>query len=119
MRMLDLGCCSAENVRTRNLMEGDVCCDGTLSSAKGNGVGLPHTRDIRSHNTSIAHADREIGTVWQREARSMTRLEKCQPSRSTLESVRHCARRRSHYSDVAQASPLCSEHAPREVHLWQ
>ena len=33
--------------------------------------------------------------------------------------VRQCARRGVVGRGVAQASPLFSDHAPREVHLWQ
>ena len=41
------------------------------------------------------------------------------PSAVTMNPVRQCARRGASVLDVAQASPLCSDHAPREVHLWQ
>jgi hypothetical protein len=41
------------------------------------------------------------------------------PSAMTMKSVRQCARRGASVLDVAQASPLFSDHAPREVHLWQ
>jgi hypothetical protein len=37
----------------------------------------------------------------------------------TMKSVRHCARRCLLDIVVAQASPFFSDHAPREVHLWQ
>ena len=37
----------------------------------------------------------------------------------TMNPVRQCARRGASVLDVAQASPLFSDHAPREVHLWQ
>jgi len=37
----------------------------------------------------------------------------------TMKPVRQCARRWMLDIDVAQASPLFSDHAPREVHLWQ
>jgi len=50
---------------------------------------------------------------------SMTQLQTCQMSRATNQSVRQCARRLDHRVAVAQASPLFSDHAPREVHLWQ
>lgn len=41
------------------------------------------------------------------------------PSAMTMNPVRQCARRGASVLDVAQASPLFSDHAPREVHLWQ
>jgi hypothetical protein len=50
---------------------------------------------------------------------SMTQLQTCQLFRVTKKSVRQCARRRVRHVGVAQASPLFSDHAPREVHLWQ
>jgi hypothetical protein len=34
-------------------------------------------------------------------------------------SVRQCALQHGFHVGVAQASPLFSDHAPREVHLWQ
>src|SRR5581483_9247501 len=37
----------------------------------------------------------------------------------TMKPVRQCARRCQSGIVVAQASPLCSDNAPREVHLWQ
>jgi hypothetical protein len=39
--------------------------------------------------------------------------------RQQMKPVRQCARRGASVLDVAQASPLFSDHAPREVHLWQ
>ena len=50
---------------------------------------------------------------------SMTQLQTCHMSRVTNKSVRQCARRCVRNIGVAQASPLFSDHAPREVHLWQ
>jgi hypothetical protein len=41
------------------------------------------------------------------------------PSAMTMKPVQQCARRGASALDVAQASPLFSDHAPREVHLWQ
>ena len=38
---------------------------------------------------------------------------------SKVNPVRQCARRGVVGRGVAQASPLFSDHAPREVHLWQ
>jgi hypothetical protein len=38
---------------------------------------------------------------------------------SQVNPVRQCARRGAVDPGVAQASPLFSDHAPREVHLWQ
>lgn len=41
------------------------------------------------------------------------------PSAMTMNPVRQCARRGASVLGVTQASPLFSDHAPREVHLWQ
>jgi len=41
------------------------------------------------------------------------------PVVSKVNPVRQCARRGVVGRGVAQASPLFSDHAPREVHLWQ
>jgi hypothetical protein len=49
----------------------------------------------------------------------MTSLHVCQSFRLQEKSVRQCARRYGFHIGVAQASPLFSDHAPREVHLWQ
>ena len=61
-------------------------------------------------------ATRGIRSVERDGAVSMTPLQPCQPTQVT---VRQCARREAVDLDVAQASPLFSDHAPREVHLWQ
>jgi hypothetical protein len=42
-----------------------------------------------------------------------------QPTQLQVKSVRQCAQRGVVDLEVAQASPLFSDHAPREVHLWQ
>ena len=51
--------------------------------------------------------------------RSLINLQTRHMSRATKKSVRQCARRCVRSIGVAQASPLFSDHAPREVHLWQ
>jgi hypothetical protein len=50
---------------------------------------------------------------------SMTPPHKRRSPKKTMNPVRQCARRGPLGLDVAQASPLFSDHAPREVHLWQ
>jgi hypothetical protein len=57
-------------------------------------------------------ARRGVGTL-------MTSPRMRHPLEMTMNPVRQCARRGAFVLDVAQASPLCSDHAPREVHLWQ
>ena len=61
------------------------------------------------------------GIKWVRcaVATFMTSAQLRQPMQLQVKSVRQCARREAVDLDVAQASPLFSDHAPREVHLWQ
>jgi hypothetical protein len=49
----------------------------------------------------------------------MTLPQRRQPTQLQVKPVRQCAQRGAVDLDVAQASPLFSDHAPREVHLWQ
>jgi hypothetical protein len=69
----------------------------------------------REHNV----AARENRTAWPGVGASMMSPQKCHPSGKSEKPVRQCARRGMLDLDVAQASPLFSDHAPREVHLWQ
>jgi hypothetical protein len=62
-------------------------------------------------------ASRGIRPVWREVAVSMTPAQLRQPAQ--VKPVRQCVRREAFDLDVAQASPLFSDHAPREVHLWQ
>ena len=64
-------------------------------------------------------AIREIKSVWRDVAAFMTLAHLRQPAQLQVKPVRQCARREAVDLDVAQASPLFSDHAPREVHLWQ
>ena len=69
-----------------------------------------HQRDV---------ADPGIKSVWRDVAAFMTLTHLRQPAQLQVKPVRQCARREAVDLDVAQASPLFSDHAPREVHLWQ
>jgi hypothetical protein len=62
-------------------------------------------------------ATRGIKSVWRDVAVSMTPAQLRQPSQ--MKPVRQCAWCGAVDRGVAQASPLFSDHAPREVHLWQ
>jgi hypothetical protein len=62
-------------------------------------------------------ATRGIKSVWRDVVVSMTPAQLHQPSQ--MKPVRQCAWCGAVDRDVAQASPLFSDHAPREVHLWQ
>ena len=62
---------------------------------------------------------RGIKSVWRDVAAFMTLAHLRQPAQLQVKPVRQCARREAVDLDVAQASPLFSDYAPREVHLWQ
>jgi hypothetical protein len=73
---------------------------------------------------SVAACGRNVAArgnraAWRGEGTSMRSPLKRHPSEQTEKPVRQCARRGMLDLDVAQASPLFSDHAPREVHLWQ
>jgi hypothetical protein len=72
----------------------------------------------------VARRQRDVTTrgsksVWRDVAAFMTLAHLRQPMQLQMKPVRQCARREAVDLDVAQASPLFSDHAPREVHLWQ
>ena len=72
----------------------------------------------------VARRQRDVTTrgsksVWRDVAAFMTLAHLRQPTQLQTKPVRQCARREAVDLDVAQASPLFSDHAPREVHLWQ
>jgi len=60
-----------------------------------------------------------IKPVWRDVVVQMTSPQQRRPLQLTVNPVRQCARRGVVDLGVAQASPLFSDHAPREVHLWQ
>jgi hypothetical protein len=62
---------------------------------------------------------RGIRTAWSEVETSMASPFARLSSYLTVNPVRQCARRWAVDLGVAQASPLFSDHAPREVHLWQ
>ena len=71
-----------------------------------------------------ARCQRDVTTrgsksVWRDVAAFMTLAHLRRPAQLQVKPVRQCARREAVDLDVAQASPLFSDHAPREVHLWQ
>jgi hypothetical protein len=70
---------------------------------------------VRSHNVTV----RGIRTAWSEVETSMASPFARLSSYLTVNPVRQCARRWAVDLGVAQASPLFSDHAPREVHLWQ
>ena len=97
-----------------------MCCDASLCSAQGEDVRLLNARHMQCSVTSFNRCDsgKSERTTRMRK-RSLTKASDAYMSRATKKSVRQCARRCVHHIGVAQASPLFSDQAPREVHLWQ
>src|ERR1700727_3375557 len=97
----------------------DMCCDATVCSAPGKGVGNAGYTTCSATSPQSLVGLWAIGSDYSREASVSDRTSVGCRFRVTKKSVRQCARRCDHHSGVAQASPLCSDNAPREVHLWQ
>jgi hypothetical protein len=64
-------------------------------------------------------ATRGIKSVGRGVAAFMTLVQLRRPTQLQVKPVRQCAQRGAVGLEVTQASPLFSDHAPREVHLWQ
>jgi hypothetical protein len=64
-------------------------------------------------------ATRGIKSVWRDVEAFMTLAQLRRPTHLQVKPVRQCAQWGVLSPEVAQASPLFSDHAPREVHLWQ
>jgi hypothetical protein len=64
-------------------------------------------------------ATRGIKSVRRDVEAFMTLAQLRRPTQLQVKSVRQCAQLGVVGPEVAQASPLFSDHAPREVHLWQ
>jgi hypothetical protein len=78
---------------------------------------------VRGCSLVVVHSSirtgRGIRTAWSEVETSMASPFARLSSYLTVNPVRQCARRWAVDLGVAQASPLFSDHAPREVHLWQ
>jgi hypothetical protein len=74
--------------------------------------------DCRAAQCQHRERMRETGTERRDAAVSTMPAQQRHSSFITVNPVRQCARRGSELG-VTQASPLFSDHAPREVHLWQ
>jgi hypothetical protein len=72
---------------------------------------------VARRRRDVAH--RGIKSIWREVVAFMTLAQIRQSTQLQMKPVRQCARRGVLDLDVAQASPLFSDHAPREVHLWQ
>ncbi len=96
-----------------------MCCDTTECGAQNETVGFVFARfvpvwqgvDVMSHNGESSR----YGVMRRRSTLAQLR----QSTQLQMKPVRQCVRRGAFDLDVAQASPLFSDHAPREVHLWQ
>jgi hypothetical protein len=97
-----------------------MCCD-TMCGAQSEGCRIadcaPGVQSLCVDSMSQIGQPRRRGVVWCRSVDDITTDR--HPSAMTVNPVRQCARRGASVLDVAQASPLFSDHAPREVHLWQ
>ena len=94
-----------------------MCCD-TMRGAQKRRMSdrsLRVWRPVAVRQLDVA--SRAGGMVWCGVVNDVTTDH--HPSAMTMKPVRQCARRGASVLDVTQASPLFSDHAPREVHLWQ
>jgi len=96
-----------------------MCCDTTMCGAQSETCRFascaPRVTSWRVDTTSQLGQSSRSGParcVHDAAATALTVVSKVNP-------VRQCARRGVVGRGVAQASPLFSDHAPREVHLWQ
>jgi len=97
-----------------------MCCDTTTCSAQNESCRFAFVRAWRRAAVcQLDAATRGIKSVRRDAAVSMTSPQSRRPFQLTVNPVRQCARRGAVDPGVAQASPLFSDHAPREVHLWQ
>ena len=120
--MLDLGMLITEECVYPKCEGGyDMCCDTTECGAQNENSRLRfraavppwHGVDVTSHSGDSHRSS----LIWRRFF--MTQAQRRRPTQLQVKPVRQCARREAVDLDVAQASPLFSDHAPREVHLWQ
>ncbi len=97
-----------------------MCCDTTKCGAQngicrlrfGALVPLRHDVNVTSQLGETSRFGVISGGVHDAGAETTAGAVQMKP-------VRQCARRGAVDLNVAQASPLFSDHAPREVHLWQ
>lgn len=97
-----------------------MCCDTTTCSAQSEVVGIAF--DASAYRR-VAHRHDVVRRVQRAVCRAagapLASLQLRHSSHMTVNPVRQCARCGAVTPGVAQASPLFSDHAPREVHLWQ
>ena len=96
-----------------------MCCDTTLCGAQSEICRIAFCAPVAElHGVSLT-SHSAIRAGGSDAVVSMTPAQHRHPSQKTVNPVRQCARPRALAFGVAQASPLFSDHAPREVHLWQ
>ena len=71
------------------------------------------------HGVNVTAQLGGIKSVWRDVEAFMTPAQLRRPAQLQVKPVRQCAQLGVVGPEVAQASPLFSDHAPREVHLWQ
>ena len=120
-RMLDLGTLTTEECAYPKCEGGLTCAAARPCVArKAKVVGSHFAR--RSSRRTPVNVTLQLGqfrSVWRDAVVSMMSSPQRHPAPMTVNPVRQCARCGAVTPGVAQASPLFSDHAPREVHLWQ
>jgi hypothetical protein len=98
-----------------------MTCAATQRSVarKTKSVGFVFARSVRAARCQRDSTTRGIKSVRRDEAAFMTQPQKRRLTQLQVKPVRQCAQRGVVGLEVTQASPLFSDHAPREVHLWQ
>ncbi len=97
-----------------------MCCDTTACRAPDErcrfvfraSIVVPHAASVTSQLGETMTAVRDVEA-------SKTSPQERQSSQVKVNPVWQCARPWASARGEAQASPLFSDHAPREVHLWQ
>jgi len=94
-----------------------MCCDTTMCSAQSEAKYslLPRPASARS----AVNATWCCGRSGRHDVSRGCVPEVRRSSKEIVNPVRLCARRRLVGVAVAWAAPLFSDHAPKEVHLWQ
>jgi hypothetical protein len=97
-----------------------MCCDTTVCGARSETCRFVFcASEVVSHTVDVTSQLGRFKSVGRDAVVSMTPAQPRCPAQVKVKPVRQCARRGASAPGVAQASPLFSDHAPREVHLWQ
>jgi len=97
-----------------------MCCDTKVCGARSETCRFAFCASaVVSHTVDSTSQIGRSRPVGRDAVVSMTPPQTRCPAQMKVKPVRQCARRGASAPGVAQASPLFSDHAPREVHLWQ